>query len=68
MNLFATVIPTNVQPGERYPTYIAMSGGISVGPAGDLLLASRKEYGAPIEFRIYAPGTWKEVNVTPVEE
>lgn len=69
--LKVTIIPSDMGWTGNYPTYLVDSeGGVGVGPAGELLLvanfakdANKKQLG-PLDFRIYAPGTWKEVNVT----
>jgi len=70
MTLKVTIQPTGHDIG-KYPTYFAFNGpkGITVGPAGELtLVASRDQFGDPSEFRIYAPGTWREINVEEVND
>lgn len=65
--LKVTIQPLPVQDTGRYPTYYAVdTGSVKVGPAGELTLVASREEGYPTEFRIYAPGTWKEVNIEPV--
>lgn len=54
-------------PGT-YPTYFVKSRrNVQIGTAGELILVSQGSADNPQEFRIYAPGTWKEVNVVPVD-
>ena len=66
MTIKAIIILTN--PKSMYhDTYIAIDGGVSVGPTGELRLVADTD-AIPQEFRIYAPGVWQEVNVSPVIE
>jgi hypothetical protein len=66
--LKVTIQPTNHI--GTYPTYYVESDGVSVGMAGELTLVAgfSDEDGTPSEFRIYAPGTWKEINVEQVND
>jgi len=67
--LKATIKPADHVNGA-YPTYYVESDGVNVGVGGELtLVAAFSDDGfLPVEFRIYAPGTWKEVNVEQVNE
>jgi hypothetical protein len=68
MALKATIQTTDYQCG-LYPVFYALDNGVKVGSIGELVLVSaRDEADKPTEFRIYAPGTWKEVNVEYVNE
>jgi hypothetical protein len=51
--------------GGDYPVYYALDGGVEVLPCGALQLTSmvHPDDKKPVEFRIYAPGTWREANV-----
>lgn len=53
-----------------HDTYFTLEGGVSVGPAGELRLvaAAAPVSGHSLQFRIYAPGTWQEVDVSLVSE
>lgn len=67
--LKATIKPTEPVNGA-YPTYYVENDGVNVGPGGELtLVASFGEEGfVPVEFRIYAPGTWTQVDVEQVND
>jgi hypothetical protein len=67
--LKVTIQPTEPVNGA-YPTYYVENDGVNVGPGGELTLvaAFSAEDGAPTEFRIYAPGTWKEINAEQVND
>jgi hypothetical protein len=66
MDLIAYVTTAD---GKEEPGFYFVPGGVSVGPAGDLMLVSEKgPSGAPIEGTIYAPGTWKSISFNPVEQ
>jgi len=67
--LKVTIQPT-VPVNGAYPVYYTENDGVNVGTGGELTLVAgfSEEDGAPVEFRIYAPGTWKEVNVEEVNE
>ncbi len=68
MTLKVTIQPTN-HPGGNYPVFYALEDGVHVGAAGELhLVAGETDGGTPLEFRIYAPGTWKEINVEQVND
>lgn len=66
MTLKATIKLMN-SDSPIYDHYFTVEGGVIVGPAGELQLVASHNCD-PLEFRIYAPGTWKEVNVFPVSE
>ena len=52
-----------------YPVFYALNDGVNVGQAGELVLTSVvNRDGDPVEFRIYAPGTWKEVNAVLMDD
>jgi hypothetical protein len=56
-------------PSGSYPNYYTIDSGVKVGPAGELMLVAQEANdGTPLEFRIYAPGTWKEINVDQVND
>lgn len=66
MNLVAFV--TTAEGKQEHGFYFS-PGGVSVGPAGELILVSEKsEFGHPIEGTIYAPGTWKDVSFNRADE
>lgn len=67
--LKVTIKPT-VDVLGTYPTYYTENDGVNVGMAGELTLVAgfNEEDGSAREFRIYAPGTWKEINVEGVNE
>jgi len=71
--LKAIIKPTGHVNGT-YPTYYIENDGVNVGPAGELTLVAAfadKESGwngTPVEFRIYAPGTWAQVDVEQVND
>ena len=67
MTLKVTIQPT-VQDDEDDPVYYALNNGVEVGASGELLLVSDRRAGKPIEFRIYGPGTWREINVELVDD
>jgi len=69
MNLKVTIQPTEPVNGA-YPVYYVEHDGVSVGEAGELILVSsfNEEDDSPVSFRIYAPGTWKEINVEEVND
>lgn len=67
MTLKVTIQPMDVCDINRYPVYYAGEGGVEVLPSGALQLTSRWQVGWPAEFRIYAPGTWREINVKQVD-
>ena len=60
-------IQTTDHKGGTYPVFYTLDDGVSVGPVGELTLVSVRQCvalgGHPLEFRVYAPGTWREVNV-----
>lgn len=65
-------LKATIQTGDLvglYPTYFVEQDGVHVGQAGELtLVAGFDEDSNPTEFRIYAPGTWKQVNVEQVND
>jgi hypothetical protein len=67
--LKVTIKPTETINGA-YPTYYTENKGVNVGPSGELTLVAgfSEEDGTPVEFRVYAPGTWREINAEPVNE
>ena len=68
MTLKVTIQPTGEWAG-LYPTYYTLDDGVKVGQAGELMLISLvDEKSNPLEFRIYAPGTWKDINATQAED
>jgi hypothetical protein len=69
MTLKVTIQPKDHQ-GGAWPVYYTEDDGVYVGPNGELQLVagSSEETGDPNEFRIYAPGTWKEVNVEQIND
>ena len=70
MTLKVTIKPEGHDIGN-YPVYYTLNGalGVKVGHAGDLtLVASRDHFGEPTEFRVYAPGSWKEINVEETDD
>lgn len=68
MTLKVTIQPAGHDIGQ-YPVFYAMEDGVHVGAAGELhLVADETNGGSPLEFRIYAPGTWKEINVEQVND
>lgn len=68
MTLKATITPT--ARSQFHDTYFTLEGGVSVGPTGELRLvaALAPVSGHPLQFRIYAPGAWQEVDVSLVSE
>jgi hypothetical protein len=61
MTLAAYVIKDN---GDSEPAIYCVQDGVNVGRAGELvLISSRNDLGLATEMQIYAPGTWREVNV-----
>lgn len=73
MTLKVTIQPTGHTANDgRYPVYYTLNDGVTVGPAGELMLVSTrtgpisKVEGLAMEFRIYAPGTWREINVEEI--
>lgn len=69
--MIKVTVQENPHSGGNYPTYYIVNDGVVVGPAGDLTLISMwhpDDNQVPVEFRIYAPGTWKEINATYVED
>ena len=73
MTLKVTIQPTDHQ-GGLYPVFYALDDGVKVGEVGELVLVSARSTvvghasDVPTEFRIYAPGTWKEVNSEHLDE
>jgi hypothetical protein len=71
MTLKVTIQPTKHDSGN-YPVFYALNDGVTVGPAGELKLVSTRTgplaevEGLATEFRIYAPGTWREINVEEI--
>jgi len=70
MALKVTIQPADLEFSGRYPTYFVPDAeSVIVGPNGELkLVAESSGDGQTAEFRIYAPGTWKEINVSTVSE
>ena len=68
--LKATIQPSDPEFRGNYPTYYVEKDGVNVGPAGELILVAgfSDEDDSPTEFRIYAPGAWKEINVEQVND
>ncbi len=64
-----TIQPTGDWFGQ-YPTYYVKDDGVTVGPAGELILLSAETDGdgKPVKFRIYGPGMWKEINAEQLED
>lgn len=56
MTLKVTIQPKPAD-GHLYPVYYTANDGVKIGLAGELTLTS--ELG---KFRIYAPGTWAEID------
>lgn len=67
--LKVTIRPTEHVNGA-YPTYFVEDDGVNVGTAGELTLVSAFSDGGilPVEFRIYAPGTWTQVDAEQVND
>jgi len=53
-----------------YPTYYIENDGVNIGPAGELTLVASfsDEDATPVEFRIYAPGTWAQIDAELVND
>jgi hypothetical protein len=68
MTLKATI--TLTAGSQFHDTYFTLEGGVIVGPAGELRLvaALAPVSGHPLQFRIYAPRAWHEVDVSIVSE
>jgi hypothetical protein len=67
---FKVIIKPNGHEVGAYPTYFVERDGVQVGPSGDLTLVSAfsEEDGSPLEFRIYAPGAWIQIDVSEVND
>jgi len=61
----AVAVHVKMKDGKDEPVYYALTNGVKVGPAGELTLVSEcNMHGVPLEYFIYAPGTWSEVSVS----
>ena len=69
MTLRVVIQPAGDYVGN-YPVFYTMDQpkGVTVGPAGELILVAEENIcDNASRFRIYAPGTWKEINVEEAE-
>lgn len=73
MTLKVTIQPTgHNHTSGLYPVFYTLNDGVTVGPAGELMLVATRTgplaevEGLPTEFRIYAPGCWREINVEEI--